>query len=304
MIDVSSDVCSSDLTATTYPIMPITPKIRPVNLRTYAKTVGSRWSRWGRKGFRKIRPLSTVYGWSKPVITCASSSTAGKSSTGWMTGKCWGPPLGWVRSGSARCSGPISATGISTFGVSPIKMKDNMIHKQLAKLFGAVATLACIQCGATHTSQTPPPATVYSWYLTDAVPSGGITAQFNTPILRWPAERGSGAHYDVRLSQDSLFGKTQTLHREKIPWAMFNPHQHLPEGKWYWQYRVSGKAWSELQTFLVTSAAIPLVSPAVTQFINGIPAHHPRVLPSAADPLHLLPLTVDQETRAITHTLD
>src|SRR3546814_11145048 len=70
-----------------------------------------------------------------------------------------------------------------SFCVSPIKMKDNMIHKQLAKLFGAVATLACIQCGATHTSQTPPPATVYSRYLTDAVPSGGITAQFNTPKI-------------------------------------------------------------------------------------------------------------------------
>ena len=174
-----------------------------------------------------------------------------------------------------------------------------MIHRQLAKLFGAVATLACMQCGATHTSQIPPPATVYSRYLTEAVPSGGITAQFNTPILRWPAERGSGAHYDVRLSQDSLFGKEQTLHREKIPWAMFNPHQCLPEGKWYWQYRISGKAWSEIQTFLVTPAAIPLVSPAINQFLNGIPTHHPRVLASAADTVRIRSLAVDGDTRAI-----
>ena len=174
-----------------------------------------------------------------------------------------------------------------------------MIRKKLAHLFTGVATIILTQCDTPQTSPVSYPTTIYSRYLTAAEPSGGIAAQFNTPVLRWPAERGSAAHYDVRLSQDSLFGEERTMHREKIPWAMFNPHQHLPEGKWYWQYRISGKAWSALQTFEITLEAITLVSPSAVRFLDGIPTHHPRLLVDEADIAHIRSLPTDHDWRAI-----
>lgn len=175
----------------------------------------------------------------------------------------------------------------------------DMISKKFANLFAGTAVLAFMQCGTPHMSLVSHPATVYSRYLTEAVPSGGIVAQFNAPTLRWPAERGSATHYDVRLSQDSLFGEGQTLRGENIPWALFNPHQRLSEGKWYWQYRVSGKSWSALHTFQVTPAAIPLVSPPAARFLDGIPALRPRLIAQGADTARIRALAVDSDVRAI-----
>src|SRR5690606_5617190 len=154
-----------------------------------------------------------------------------------------------VRSVSARCNGHTSATGTSGFGNSPINTAHGMIRKQQTRLFIGVAAAALIQCGTPHTPPASYPDAVYSRYLSNAEPTAGIAAQFNTPVLRWPAEKGKTVRYDVRLSTDSLFANGQTLHREGIPWALFNPHQQLSEGTWYWQYRISGGAWSALQTF-------------------------------------------------------
>jgi len=174
-----------------------------------------------------------------------------------------------------------------------------MIPKQLIRLFAGVAAAILIQCGAPRTHPVSYPDAVYSRYLSAAEPTAGIAAQFNTPVLRWPAEKGKSVRYDVRLSPDSLFPNEQTLHRENIPWALFNPHQRLPEGIWYWQYRVSGKTWSALQTFEITPSAILLVSPPADRFLDGIPAVHPRLLAEGADTVRIRSLAVDGDVQAI-----
>lgn len=174
-----------------------------------------------------------------------------------------------------------------------------MIRKRSIKVFACITVLAFMQCGLPPASPVQLPSTVYSRYLTEPVPSAGIAAQFNTPVLRWPAERGSSAHYDVRLSQDSLFAQEQTLYRQKIPWAMFNPHQRLADGTWYWQYRISGEAWSAVQTFEITAAAITLVSPPAARLFRGIPAYRPRVLADSTDAARLQSLVADGDAQAI-----
>lgn len=174
-----------------------------------------------------------------------------------------------------------------------------MIRKKKALLVGGIAATILVQCGTSHTQPAPYPEAIYARYLSAAQPAGGIAAQFNTPVLRWPVENEKTAHYDVRLSQDSLFGEEQTLHRENIPWALFNPHRHLAGGTWYWQYRTSGKTWSALQTFQITPEAITLVSPPADRFLEGIPAPHPRLLADGADTARIRSLPVDGDVQAI-----
>lgn len=144
---------------------------------------------------------------------------------------------------------------------------------------------------------TPP---VYTRYLAYPVPSEGIVAEFNPPVLRWPVVKRKDVMYDVRLSMDSLFERGTQVGISETPWAMFNPHRQLDAGEWFWQYRVAGEQWSGVQKFVVTSASIHLVSPPAHDFQKNIPGGHPRVLAesNAIAALRRLPRH-DDDVRAI-----
>jgi hypothetical protein len=124
---------------------------------------------------------------------------------------------------------------------------------------------------------------VYSRYLTYPVPSAGIDAEFNPPVLRWPVTKGKGVTYDVRLSQDSSFSDTGAMGISGSRAAMFNPHARLAAGRWHWQYRKSGGEWSPINTFIIRDETADLVSPAAAAFLSAVPAQHPRVLVNKPD---------------------
>src|SRR5690606_35630436 len=82
--------------------------------------------------------------------------------------------------------------------------------------------------------------------------------------------------YEVRLSQDSLFKSKGTLEASNLAGAIFLPYRPLKEGRWFWQYRVSGKEWSRLQSFSISEKAIPFHAPAPEKMLAGIPLSDPR----------------------------
>src|SRR5690242_21958956 len=88
---------------------------------------------------------------------------------------------------------------------------------------GAILLAGCM-AGERHESipQVGLPA-VYERYLVFPVPSQGIEAEFNPPVLRWPLVKGEAVRYDVRLAMDSSFSG-ETLSVLQTPWALFNPH--------------------------------------------------------------------------------
>jgi hypothetical protein len=88
---------------------------------------------------------------------------------------------------------------------------------------------------------------VYTMFLEEPVPANGVSVTFNAPILRWPFQKGKQVKYDAALSMDSVFTKGRTIAAAGLQGAIFNPHQALATGKWYWHYRVAGKEWSPLQ---------------------------------------------------------
>lgn len=150
------------------------------------------------------------------------------------------------------------------------------------KLLGLIVTCLMMACTAPQRDvplvvDVDAPSFVYTRYLAFPVPSSGIEAEFNPPVLRWPIKKGKSVLYDVRLSRDSLFSDG-VISAEGTPWAMFNPHMKLDNSEWFWQYRVSGTEWSPIQKFVINSEAIALVSPSAAEFLKNIPDTHPRVL--------------------------
>ena len=144
---------------------------------------------------------------------------------------------------------------------------------------------------------------IYTTFLETVVPAQGSEVTFNAPVLRWPYQKGKQVTYSVQLSQDSLFGTGTTKSINGLKGAFYNPHQLLSEGVWYWKYRVSGKEWSPVNRFLVTSKALNMVSPGHDVFLSKVPAGHPRILTDYPDQ-HLRPLSNRPDAIAILTEAD
>lgn len=119
------------------------------------------------------------------------------------------------------------------------------------------------------------PAVVYPKYRTSPSPAAGEQARFNPPSLQWPAEKKKT--YAVRLCQAADFSKN-CIEQQDIAFAIFNPHQKLAAGKWYWQYRTGKENWGQVDSFVIDPASRYFASPPVAQLIANIPSDHPRVL--------------------------
>ena len=109
-------------------------------------------------------------------------------------------------------------------------------------------------------------------------PAMNNVSLFNPPSLLWPAVQKKGTVYDIRLSQDSAFETGETFHAGNIPWAMFNPHQKLANGTWYWQFKAEGSNWSKINRFRISEESSDLLAPPAEKFISSLSVEHPRVL--------------------------
>src|SRR5690554_186209 len=152
----------------------------------------------------------------------------------------------------------------------------------------------------TKGSETHIPDIVHPRFIDFPVPSSGIEVRTNPPVLRWPMIKGNNLKFDVRLSKRSDFKKEDNYFEYNgLDWSMVNPHQKLDSGTWYWQYRISSTEWKETLSFKITKDAIPFVSPKAIQFLNALPADHPRVLTTTADLPRLKSLNIDEDISAI-----
>ncbi len=130
-----------------------------------------------------------------------------------------------------------------------------------------------------------------------ASPSGGLEVRFNPPVLLWPSKQK--ANWNIRLSQDQEFNTENTLSAENLKWAMFNPHQKLASGKWYWQYKAENGDWSKTASFVVSDKTPELISPDAKTFTGKISGDHPRILAQKRDLDHLKDLANTRDAKAI-----
>ncbi|MEQ8681332.1 MAG: DUF4962 domain-containing protein [Cyclobacteriaceae bacterium] len=106
-------------------------------------------------------------------------------------------------------------------------------------------------------------------------PSSGEIPDFNSPSLQWPSSRR--AIYSVRLARDKDFS-LDVIEQNGIPFAIYNPHQKLREGQWFWQYKTNGGVWNEVDSFMITSSIPEFITPTTGALVAKVPAEHPRIL--------------------------
>ena len=121
---------------------------------------------------------------------------------------------------------------------------------------------------------------IYPKYRVWTTPSDGEEVAYNPPSLQWPVVKN--AKYSVRLSTSKDFTK-DVIEKENIPFALYNPHQKLEEGVWYWQLKVNNEAWGKVDFFNIASSAKDFATPDVEEITNGMASSHPRVLVKKKD---------------------
>jgi hypothetical protein len=106
-------------------------------------------------------------------------------------------------------------------------------------------------------------------------PSNGESPKFNSPSFQWPSKKN--ATYSIRISTSKKFDQA-LIEKNKIAFALFNPHQQLTQGKCYWQYKINQENWNPIDSFDINASTRIFPTVSVEKIINNIPATHPRVL--------------------------
>ena len=106
-------------------------------------------------------------------------------------------------------------------------------------------------------------------------PSNGESPKFNSPSFQWPSKKN--ATYSIRISTSKKFDQA-LIEKNKIAFAVFNPHQQLTQGKWYWQYKINQENWNPIDSFDINTSTRIFPTFSVEKIINNIPAAHPRIL--------------------------
>lgn len=126
-----------------------------------------------------------------------------------------------------------------------------------------------------QTEVTSFPDVIYPKYRTWTTPTAGEIAEINPPSFQWPVT--DDTTYSLQVSKNSDFSEI-LIEKESIPFAIYNPHQKLESGTWYWRYADKDKEWKNLDSFQITSNSKVFCSPPIEELYKEIPSSHPRVL--------------------------
>jgi hypothetical protein len=113
-------------------------------------------------------------------------------------------------------------------------------------------------------------------------PSQGETSKFNAPSFQWPSKKK--AIYSIRISNSKNFSEKETLiEKNNIEFAIYNPHQQLHNGKWYWQYKINQENWNAIDSFVINASTRLFTTLPVENLIKNISPTHPRILVNASE---------------------
>ncbi|WP_300701566.1 DUF4962 domain-containing protein [Bacteroides sp.] len=101
------------------------------------------------------------------------------------------------------------------------------------------------------------------------------------PLLVPPAMKQSD-FLQFNLSPNKDFKGNNNILSKPVPWCVFNPHQTLSSGTWYWRFRSISKSgeempWSETYSFTVTDDTPRFATPPFSVFMENAPKEYPRI---------------------------
>lgn len=104
----------------------------------------------------------------------------------------------------------------------------------------------------------------------------------NPAPLLVPSAMKQSDFLQFNLSKDKNFKDETGILSKPVPWCVFNPHQILSAGTWYWRFRSVSKSgenmpWSKAYRFNVTDDTPQFVTPPFSTFLKNIPKEYPRI---------------------------
>lgn len=104
----------------------------------------------------------------------------------------------------------------------------------------------------------------------------------NPAPLLVPLSMKQSDFLQFNLSQNKSFKGENDILSKPLPWCMFNPHQILNTGTWYWRFRSVSKSgeemqWSQTYSFTVEETTPKFATPPFEVFLKNIPTEYPRI---------------------------
>ena len=108
------------------------------------------------------------------------------------------------------------------------------------------------------------------------------TIYLNPAPLVVPLTLKQSDFLQFNLSPDENFERDKSILSKPVPWCVFNPHQILSSGTWYWRFRSVSKSgeekpWSRTYSFTVTDTTPKFATPPFSTFFKNIPEEYPRI---------------------------
>lgn len=113
-------------------------------------------------------------------------------------------------------------------------------------------------------------------------PQAGNGLFINPAPLIVPKAMKRSDYLQFALSPKADFPAKGTTLSKPAPWCMFNPHEALKPGVWYWRFRSVSKTgeempWSETYRFTMTKDVPQFVTPKVDVLMQNLPKGYPRL---------------------------
>lgn len=108
------------------------------------------------------------------------------------------------------------------------------------------------------------------------------TIYLNPAPLIVPCTLKQSDFLQFNLSMDKNFEDGHSILSKPVPWCVFNPHQILNSGVWYWRFRSVSKSgeempWSQTYSFTVTDDTPKFATPPFSTFFKNIPEEYSRI---------------------------
>lgn len=145
-----------------------------------------------------------------------------------------------------------------------------------------VLALCCLLFPTTSMAQKHAPTRIHENVRETPYPQSFHQPYLNPVPLLVPVGMKKSDYLQFALSREKDFTGNTTIISKPVAWCMFNPHQILSSGTWYWRFRSVSKSgenmdWSPTYSFTITDDIPQFVTPAFEEVGKAMAEKRPRI---------------------------
>ena len=159
---------------------------------------------------------------------------------------------------------------------------NHLKSKLYTSLKVVVLVLCCLLLPTTSMAQKHAPARIHENERETPYPQSFHQPYLNPAPLLVPAGMKQSDYLQFALSKEKDFTGKATIISKPVAWCMFNPHQLLSSGTWYWRFRSVSKSgenmdWSPTYSFTITDDIPQFVTPPFEEVGKAMAEKRPRI---------------------------